>query len=190
MPLTPELRADLLARCHASGYVFGVGKDGEPPEAAAVSVAFARLASALKLPGIVEIQEVRLGAKIAGRVGKVHVQEGDKVKVGDVLITIDAPELEEEYRRLMGDDILRRKLDALEAVEATASETEMSEEQVTAWLSAIHDLRLVLGTSLDVQEDLDFGEIDPTSPDAPTYALYEFLTVVEYQIVEALTASL
>ena len=102
----------------------------------------------------------------------------------------DQPELEEEYRRLMGDDILRRKLDALEAVEATASETEVSEEQVTAWLSAIHDLRLVLGTSLDVQEDLDFGELDPTSPDAPTYALYEFLTVVEYQIVEALTASL
>src|SRR5207249_6864115 len=28
VPLTPELRADLLARCHASGSVFGVGTEG------------------------------------------------------------------------------------------------------------------------------------------------------------------
>jgi integrase len=43
VPLTPELRADLLARCHAtSGFVFGLGKAGHPPTAAAVSVAFAR----------------------------------------------------------------------------------------------------------------------------------------------------
>jgi integrase len=52
VPLTPELRADLLARCHASGYVFGVGKEGEPPKAAAVSVAFTGLAASLKLPGV------------------------------------------------------------------------------------------------------------------------------------------
>lgn len=52
VPLTSELRADLLARCHTSGYVFGQGKDGNPPEAAAVSVAFGRLARSLKLTGI------------------------------------------------------------------------------------------------------------------------------------------
>jgi site-specific recombinase XerD len=51
--MTPELRADLLARCHAtSGYVFGVGKAGQPPTGAAVSVAFARLAGSLNLEGI------------------------------------------------------------------------------------------------------------------------------------------
>jgi integrase len=53
VPLTPELRADLLARCHAtSGCVFGVGKTGHPPTAAAVSVAFARLAASLNLKGV------------------------------------------------------------------------------------------------------------------------------------------
>lgn len=51
VPLTPELRTDLLARCHRSGYIFGTGKDGQPPKAAAVSVAFARLARALGLDG-------------------------------------------------------------------------------------------------------------------------------------------
>jgi integrase len=53
VPITPELRADLVARSHkTSGYVFGVGKDGQPPHAAAVSVAFARLARSLNLTGI------------------------------------------------------------------------------------------------------------------------------------------
>jgi integrase len=52
VPLTPELRADLLARCPKRGYVFGQGDNGEPPKAPAISVAFCRLARALNLTGI------------------------------------------------------------------------------------------------------------------------------------------
>ena len=39
VPVTPELRGLLLARCHAAGYVFGLGTKGEPPQTAAISVA-------------------------------------------------------------------------------------------------------------------------------------------------------
>jgi integrase len=52
VPLTPEMRTALLDRCHASGFVFGVGKDGIPPTAAAISVAFARLATQLTIAGV------------------------------------------------------------------------------------------------------------------------------------------
>jgi integrase len=52
VPLTAELRADLLARCHVSGYIFGVGKEGRPSKTAAVSVAFSRLIRHLGLAGI------------------------------------------------------------------------------------------------------------------------------------------
>jgi integrase len=53
VPLSAELRADLLARCHASGFVFGQDrKKGQPPTPAAVSVAFATLARTLALPGL------------------------------------------------------------------------------------------------------------------------------------------
>jgi integrase len=52
VPLTPELRTSLLARCAPSGYVFGVGSKGKPPTAASVSVAFARLARRLNLSGV------------------------------------------------------------------------------------------------------------------------------------------
>lgn len=48
----------------------------------------------LKLPGVVEIQEVRLGSKIGGRVGKIAALEGDLVAPGQLLVKFDMPEME------------------------------------------------------------------------------------------------
>jgi multidrug resistance efflux pump len=48
----------------------------------------------LRLPGVVEIQEVRLGSKIAGRVAEVLVREGEIAKPGQLLVRFEAPELE------------------------------------------------------------------------------------------------
>jgi multidrug resistance efflux pump len=44
--------------------------------------------------GTVEVQEVRLGSKIGGRVAEVLIREGDLVQAGQVLVRFDAPELE------------------------------------------------------------------------------------------------
>src|SRR5438093_402268 len=48
----------------------------------------------LRLSGVVEIQEVRLGSKIGGRVAEVLVIEGDIAQPGQVLVRFEAPELE------------------------------------------------------------------------------------------------
>ncbi len=48
----------------------------------------------LRLPGVVEIQEVRLGSKIGGRVIDVFTAEGAMLSPGEPLIRLDAPELE------------------------------------------------------------------------------------------------
>src|SRR5262245_23644200 len=48
----------------------------------------------LRLPGVVEVQEVRLGSKIGGRVAEVLCKEGDFVKPPQVLVRFEAPELE------------------------------------------------------------------------------------------------
>jgi multidrug resistance efflux pump len=48
----------------------------------------------LKLPGLVEIQEVRLGPRVAGRVKEVLVKESDVVEAGQVLVRLDVPDLE------------------------------------------------------------------------------------------------
>src|SRR5262249_29572395 len=54
---------------------------------------FADNGNVLRLPGIVEIQEVRLGSKVGGRVERVLVEEGQEVYPGTELVIFEAPEL-------------------------------------------------------------------------------------------------
>ena len=48
----------------------------------------------LALPGVVEIQEIRLASKQGGRVKEVLIAEGEWVEPGQRLVVIEAPELE------------------------------------------------------------------------------------------------
>lgn len=48
----------------------------------------------LRLPGVVEIQEVRLGSKIGGRVAEINVVEGALLSPGQPVVRLEAPELE------------------------------------------------------------------------------------------------
>jgi site-specific recombinase XerD len=50
--MTSELRADLLARAHASGYIFGEGDAGLPPTQANVSMRIARLFKTWSFTGV------------------------------------------------------------------------------------------------------------------------------------------
>ena len=50
-------------------------------------------ATTLHLPGVVEVQEVRLGSKVGGRVREVLVPEGSLVEAGTPLVTFEVPEL-------------------------------------------------------------------------------------------------
>src|SRR5262245_7311090 len=54
----------------------------------------------LRLPGVVEIQEVRLGSKVGGRVYSVLVEEGKIVHSGDTLVVFEAPELQNQKLQL------------------------------------------------------------------------------------------
>src|SRR4051812_31888981 len=49
---------------------------------------------ALQLPGTVEVQEVRLGSRVGGRVAAAHIREGEVAEPDQVLVTFEAPELE------------------------------------------------------------------------------------------------
>ncbi len=55
---------------------------------------FYQPADSLELPGVVEIQEVRLGSKIGGRVEEVLIREGDVVAAGQLLVRFAVPEIE------------------------------------------------------------------------------------------------
>lgn len=58
-------------------------------------------------------------------------------------------------------------------------------EQAEAWLSALNDVRLALGTALDVTEDMP-DELPDDDPRAPHLGVYHWLTWVQESLVQAL----
>ncbi|HVE47234.1 MAG TPA: DUF2017 family protein [Acidimicrobiales bacterium] len=98
----------------------------------------------------------------------------------------DRPDHEHEYRRLMGEDLRERRLAALAAMEETVDADVLTPEEASGWLRALNDLRLVLGTRLDVKDDTFDREVDEDDPRAQALALYGYLSVLEEELVEAL----
>ena len=92
---------------------------------------------------------------------------------------------ENEYRLLMRDELLAGRRDALRVLEETADRERLTEDELNAWLGALNDLRLVLGTRLGVTEELYEQELDPEDPRARETALYLYLTWVQEQLVAA-----
>jgi hypothetical protein len=95
---------------------------------------------------------------------------------------------ETEYRRLMQDELAAGRRRALQVLEETASRDRLSADEAQAWLTALNDLRLVLGTRLDVQEDTLLDGLDADDPRAPELALYAYLSWLQEQLVAALGA--
>jgi hypothetical protein len=94
------------------------------------------------------------------------------------------PERDAEYQSMVHDDLLERRLAAVDLVEQTLSATRVGEEQLLGWMGAINDIRLVLGTRLDVGEEV--RQIDADDPEAPAFAVYDYLTWLLGQIIDAL----
>jgi hypothetical protein len=97
---------------------------------------------------------------------------------------------ESEYRRLMHDELAGGRRRALQVLEKTASRDRLSADEAQAWLTALNDLRLVLGTRLDVREETLLDGLDPRDPRAPELSLYAYLSWLQEQLVEALAADL
>jgi hypothetical protein len=95
------------------------------------------------------------------------------------------PDREQEYQQLTHDELLTKRLASVDIVEQTVNEASLSEDQLGAWMGAVNDLRLVLGTRLDVSEDMDDIALD--DPRAPAFAVYHYLTHLLGEIVFALS---
>jgi hypothetical protein len=98
----------------------------------------------------------------------------------------DDPERDHEYHALVRDDLADRRRAAIDTLVTTLDESRLTEGQLTAWMGAVNDLRLVLGTRLDVSEETEL--LDADDPDAPMLALYGYLGFLLEQIVEALAS--
>jgi hypothetical protein len=97
---------------------------------------------------------------------------------------VQDPEQEAEYQALVGDELVAKRVAQVETVLATIREARLTEEELFAWMGAVNDLRLVLGTRLDVSEETDLA-VDPSHPDAAAYGLYAYLGWLLELLVDA-----
>lgn len=96
-------------------------------------------------------------------------------------------ERDREYQVLVRDELLARRLSSLEVLDeglASPGPTELDVEGLTAWMTALNDVRLVLGTVLDVREDEP--RVRRGDPRASGLAAYDVLTHVLAHVLAAL----
>jgi hypothetical protein len=103
--------------------------------------------------------------------------------------TMDDAQINAEFDRLMRDDLSAEKLAAIDTFERTVDAQRLSEDELTSWLAAINDLRLVFGVRLNVTEETTAANYDPEDPLAQLYAVYLYLTFLEDHLISALADS-
>lgn len=99
----------------------------------------------------------------------------------------DDPRAAGEFRRLTETSLRGDKVRSAERLLAALpgdgpGEVRLDAETTESWLSTINDVRLALGTRLEVTEEM--AEPDPEDPDAPAYVVYLWLTELQGVLVE------
>jgi hypothetical protein len=140
-------------------------------------------------------EERELLRAVGPQLREVLVRQAALAKPGedpavDRLFPVAYPEDEDrqtEYRLLVQDELLSSHLGALAVLEETADADRLDEDQLLAWMRAVNDVRLVLGTRLEITEDGDERPEDPRDPRAGAFAVYDYLTYLQGEIIEALS---
>lgn len=97
-------------------------------------------------------------------------------------------EQEAEYRRFMREELVASRLAAIESVSAVLRARDpFPEETALALLQSLNNLRLVLGTMLDVGEEHDPTEVADDDPRVGEHHLYAFLSWLVNAFVEAIS---
>jgi hypothetical protein len=100
----------------------------------------------------------------------------------------DDAKRDQDYQTIMRGDLIESRFVAIETMEQTLSQSVIDEQQLTGWMQAINSLRLVVGTRLDVGEELP--DLDPDDPDFGLWVLYEDLGWLLSYVVDALAEAL
>ena len=92
-----------------------------------------------------------------------------------------------DFRRFTEQDLKARKVVALntarESLKDWQGKSSITQQQALDWLKALNDLRLVLGTRLEITDERD-RDYDS---DEPGFHLYNYLTYLQGTLIDALT---
>jgi hypothetical protein len=94
----------------------------------------------------------------------------------------DDAHAEQDYREMVRSELDENRTLALETLAKTADATELTAEELDAWLRALNYIRLWLGTMLDITEDQVEEE-----PEDPAHLLYHLLTAWQELAVSVLS---
>jgi hypothetical protein len=141
--------------------------------------------------------EARILALLLDQLEQLLTAEADDVAGDPVVARLlpaghrSDPELAADYRELTESALRAGKADDLATVRAglppEGGTVRLDRDQATAWLRTSNDLRLALGTRLDVQEDTEPPE-DLADEEAQQLAVYYWLTGLQGSLVDALAA--
>jgi hypothetical protein len=99
------------------------------------------------------------------------------------------PEIAAEYREMTESALRTGKADDLAMVRATlpadGGDVRLDADQAAAWLRTTNDMRLALGTRLEITEETEPPE-DVTGEEGQQLAVYYWLTAVQGSLVDAL----
>lgn len=106
----------------------------------------------------------------------------------------DDPEEAASFRRYTQESVRQQKVANLVVVLRGLEEnaTELSDESAGAWLGALNDLRLALGTRLEVTEDESWRRRSRRSRDPEQMGpqLYDWLTWLQSSLIESISECL
>jgi hypothetical protein len=104
----------------------------------------------------------------------------------------DDPKAASEFRRYTEQSLRARKHAAVELVLATLEdpgrERMLTEEEASAWLGALNDLRLALGTRLEITEDIEsqYATLTADDPRLALFEVYHWVSVLQETLVHCL----
>jgi hypothetical protein len=120
--------------------------------------------------------------------------EADIPREDDVLRRLFPPAHTDEgeqraYEELVGNTLLESKREALQRVEGDLGssgqvQAELDAEALDTWLRVLNDLRLAIGTRLDVDERKMEKPYDPNDPEAPALAVLHWLAWLQDTMLE------
>ena len=98
----------------------------------------------------------------------------------------DDPLRELEFEQMAGDDLAAGRLAALRELRDTAGAEVLEEEQALAWLRTLNDLRLVLGTRLDITEESGVEDFAGDEASEAAFELYGALNMIQGELLLAI----
>jgi hypothetical protein len=104
----------------------------------------------------------------------------------------DDPDAAGEFRRYTEPGLRSAKQEAarqmLDSLPDAGGRIQLTQDQAMAWLKALNDVRLALGTKLGVTEEFeqDWSRLKPDDPQWSAYEVYAWLGAVQESLVQAL----